>query len=64
MKSANKKNCEDVSSDDCFEENLTATAPSTSENTKSSLNTMPHDLQDLVEDVSSNSDIESGELSS
>lgn len=63
-KSVNKRNCEDVSSDDCFEENLTATAPSASENTKSSLNAIPHDLKDLVEDVSSNSDIESGELSS
>ncbi|XP_054736824.1 ribonuclease 3 [Anastrepha obliqua] len=75
-----KRNCEDVSSDDCFGENTISTVSCTAENHKLSPNkpvpssacknvrpvgnTMPHDLKDLVEDVSSNSDIESGELSS
>ncbi|XP_017471286.1 PREDICTED: ribonuclease 3 isoform X1 [Rhagoletis zephyria] len=71
---ANRRNCEDVSSDDCFEENsisnlenheLPSIKPASSkEDPRVVKNTMLHDLKDLVEDVSSNSDIESGEISS
>ncbi|CAD7014711.1 ribonuclease 3 [Ceratitis capitata] len=62
--SVNKRNCEDVSSDDCFGESLVTAIPVKSDSSKLSANEILHDLKDLVEDVSSNSDIESGELSS